>query len=91
MGGDSQLWSFLLTSIGAAGYFLTMRKNIAGPIIGAAVQILWVAYALAAPQYFFLFSAALYGGFNIYGIRRWRREKQTDRSAAKSAESHQKE
>lgn len=70
----SQWWSIALTLIGLAGLVLTMRKHIAGPIVGASVQVLWIAYALVSDQPAFIVSALAYAGVNVYGIMRWRRE-----------------
>lgn len=67
-------WSFALTVIGVGGLFLTMRKNLFGPWIGLLVQGLWIAYAVATVQWWFLLSAFSYGAVNVYGIRRWRRD-----------------
>lgn len=67
-------WSFSLTVVGVLGLFLTMRKNRIGPVIGFGIQLLWVAYAVASGQWWFLVSAFAYGAVNVYGILRWRRE-----------------
>lgn len=67
----SQWWSIGLTAIGLVGLVFTMRKHIAGPIVGAGVQALWIGYALASHQPAFILSAIAYGAVNIYGIRRW--------------------
>lgn len=71
----SQWWSITLTAIGLIGLILTMRKHIAGPIIGAGVQVLWIAYAVASHQPAFIASALAYGAVNAYGIQRWARER----------------
>lgn len=70
----SQWWSVTLTVIGLTGLVLTMRKHIAGPIVGAGVQALWIAYAIASGQPAFIASALACGAINVYGIRRWMRE-----------------
>lgn len=75
MTGISLWWSFALTSVGVFGLFLTMRKNFAGPWIGLAIQVLWIAYAVSSRQWWFLLSAFSYGAVNIYGLLRWHREK----------------
>lgn len=71
----SQWWSVALTVIGVGGLVLTMRKHLAGPFIGAGVQVLWIAYALASGQPAFIASAVAYGAVNVYGIQRWIRER----------------
>lgn len=70
-------WSIALTTLGVIGLYLTMRKQLAGPIIGAGVQVLWIAYAIATEQWGFIASALIYGAVNVYGIQRWNTEKAT--------------
>lgn len=70
----SQWWSIALTLVGLTGLILTMRKHIAGPIVGVTVQALWIAYALASSQPAFIASAIAYGAVNIYGVQRWIKE-----------------
>lgn len=67
-------WSFALTTIGVTGLVLVYRsQSLLGPSIGLAVQALWVAYAIATRQWWFLLSAFTYGGANVYGIATRRR------------------
>ncbi|MFE3052333.1 hypothetical protein [Nocardia sp. NPDC059239] len=62
-------WSFALTTIGVTGLILVYRsQSLVGPCIGLAVQALWIAYAIATRQWWFLLSAFTYGGANIYGL-----------------------
>jgi hypothetical protein len=62
-------WSFTLTVIGVTGLVLVYRsQSLLGPGIGLAVQALWIAYAIATRQWWFLLSAFTYGAANIYGI-----------------------
>ncbi len=70
-------WSFTLTAFGAAGIFLTYRSYTAylGPAIGISIQLVWIAYAIASEQWWFIVSALLYGGSHLYGIRKRRRER----------------
>lgn len=70
-------WSFTLTAFGAAGIFLTYRSYTAylGPAIGISIQLVWVAYAVASEQWWFIVSALLYGGSHLYGIRKRRHER----------------
>lgn len=71
-------WSFTLTAFGAAGIFLTYRSYTAylGPVIGISIQLVWVAYAIASQQWWFIVSALLYGGSHLYGIRKRQRERE---------------
>ncbi|MGI5216224.1 hypothetical protein [Nocardia sp. CA-290969] len=62
-------WSFALTTIGVIGLVLVYRsQSLIGPSIGLAVQALWIAYAIATRQWWFLLSAITYGAANVYGI-----------------------
>ncbi|WP_043778182.1 nicotinamide mononucleotide transporter [Rhodococcus sp. JVH1] len=72
----SQWWSITLTAVGLVGLVLTMRKHLAGPFIGAGIQVLWIAYALVSHQPAFIASALAYGAVNVYGIQRWMRERE---------------
>lgn len=68
-------WSFSLTAIGVGGLILVYRsQSLVGPLIGVAVQLLWIAYAVSTRQWWFLVSAFAYGGTNLYGIAKRRRE-----------------
>lgn len=72
-------WSFTLTAIGVTGLILVYRsQSLLGPCIGLAVQALWIAYAIATQQWWFLASAFAYGGANIYGVMKRRREALTN-------------
>lgn len=67
-------WSFALTAFGVAGLFLVYRStSLVGPIVGVLVQALWIAYALATGQLWFLVSAFAYAGTNLYGIQKRRK------------------
>lgn len=67
-------WSFSLTLIGVTGLVLVYRtESLIGPFIGLSVQALWIAYAIATRQWWFLFSAFAYSGANIYGLIKRRR------------------
>lgn len=62
-------WSFALTTIGVTGLVLVYRsQSLVGPCIGLGVQALWIAYAIATKQWWFLLSAITYGAANIYGL-----------------------
>lgn len=66
-------WSWVLAAIGVAGLYLTTRRDWRGYLIGAVVQVLWVAYAVTTQQWGFILSAVAYGAVNALGIVRWRR------------------
>lgn len=66
-------WSFWLTAVGVVGLVFVYRsQSLVGPLIGLGVQGLWIAYAVATRQWWFLVSAFSYGGANIYGIHKRR-------------------
>ncbi|WP_280317272.1 hypothetical protein [Nocardia wallacei] len=72
-------WSFTLTTIGVTGLVLVYRsQSLLGPSIGLAVQALWIAYAVATRQWWFLLSAFAYGGANVYGIIQRRSDRRRD-------------
>lgn len=60
-------------------------QSLLGPSIGLAVQALWIAYAVATRQWWFLLSAFTYGGANLYGMakRRQDQRKAVDVTAVK--------
>lgn len=69
-------WSFALTALGVVGLFLVYRsQSLIGPAVGIAVQALWIAYAVATGQWWFLVSALAYAGTNAYGIVQRRRKR----------------
>ncbi|TDP29882.1 hypothetical protein [Nocardia ignorata] len=57
------------------GLFLVYGRpnSLIGPVIGLSVQALWIAYAVATGQWWFLLSALTYGAANIYGLRQRRK------------------
>jgi hypothetical protein len=65
-------WSWLLAAIGLTGLWLAGSRRAAGWAIGIAVQVLWVAYGLAADQWGFIASAVGYGAVNARNLWRWR-------------------
>ena len=67
-------WSWLLTSVGITGLFLAGSKKKIGWALGIAVQVLWMAYALATAQLGFVVSALIYAGVYARNWWRWHRE-----------------
>lgn len=65
-----------LAIIGITGLALAGQKSTRGYgwMVGIAVQVLWVIYALTTNQYGFLLSAFLYGGVNTVNFITWYRE-----------------
>ncbi|MFD3426087.1 hypothetical protein [Nocardia fluminea] len=69
-------WSFTLTTIGVTGLALVYGRpsSTIGPYIGLGVQALWIAYAVATGQWWFLVSAFTYGAANLYGLAKRRKQ-----------------
>lgn len=63
------------------GLYLTTRKLAAGFVVGACIQVLWIAYGLSTNQYGFVLSALGYGYFNLLGLYRWTRPKKVETEA----------
>lgn len=82
-------WSFTLTVIGATGIYLAYRSytKYTGPAIGIGIQIVWVAYAIATRQWWFILSAAIYGRAHVYGIVKRRRERREAELVAETADA----
>lgn len=70
-------WSFVLTVFGAGGMLLAYRsyKSYTGPLVGLAIQSVWIAYGIASAQWWFIVGAFIYGGSHIYGVRKRIRER----------------
>lgn len=77
-----EYWSWTLAAIGITGIWLAGRNNKAGWAIGAAAQLLWLAYALATKQYGFIATAVAYG--TMYGRNwwKWRQREQLESQEA---------
>lgn len=65
-----------LAIIGITGLALAGQKRTRGYgwMVGIAVQVLWVIYALTTKQYGFLLSAFMYGAVNTVNFVTWYRE-----------------
>lgn len=57
---DSQLWSWVLTVIGLAGFFLAGRKVWWCWYVNIANQVVWFAYAVITEQWGFLIGVFAY-------------------------------
>lgn len=57
---NDQLWSWILTIVGVAGFILAGRKVWWCWYINIACQGLWFAYALVTKQYGFIVAALVY-------------------------------
>lgn len=76
----SGLWSYGLSLLGATSYLLAVRGIKAGLWVGVGTQFVWVSYALTSEQYGFLFSVALFGPINVYGLLKARKEKNANQA-----------
>lgn len=68
-------WDWILALLGMFGLYLTTKKMVAGFVVGASLQVLWLTYALSTSQYGFVLSAVGFGFVNLLGIYRWTRPK----------------
>jgi len=60
--------SYILGISGAVNYLLAIKGRVEGLWLGLTNQVIWVVYALTSHQYGFLFSVALFGPINVYGL-----------------------
>lgn len=67
---------WVLATVGVTGVALAGQKRTRGYgwMIGIAVQVIWVAYALMTEQYGFILSAAAFGIVNTVNFITWYRE-----------------
>lgn len=56
-----QWWAWLLAALGISGLWLAGQRKRSGWALGAAAQLLWIAYALRTEQYGFIATALVYG------------------------------
>lgn len=73
----TQWWSWCLGLIGVTGLVLVYRypQRLIGPVIGIAVQVLWISYAIATRQWGFIPMSLSYGAANLYGLSKRRQGK----------------
>jgi hypothetical protein len=64
-------WSYLLTAGGVFGLWLAGRKNWWGWVVGLAMQLVWLSYAVITAQWGFIVSALAYGAVYAANLRRW--------------------
>lgn len=57
---DNQIWSWLLTIVGLAGFILAGRKIWWCWYINIACQALWFTYAIVTEQYGFIVASIAY-------------------------------
>ena len=68
------LWSWVLSLIGVAGFWLAGRKVWWCWYVNIANQIIWTAYALITEQWGFLVGVAVYSWVFIGNAAKWTRE-----------------
>lgn len=69
-----QMWSWVLSAVGLAGFFLAGRKVWWCWYVNIANQIIWLAYSLITHQYGFLVATAAYTVIFIQNAVKWTRE-----------------
>lgn len=74
---------WVLAIVGVTGVALAGQKRTRGYgwVIGIAVQVIWVTYALMTAQYGFILSALAFGIVNTVNFITWYREYSTVRAA----------
>lgn len=68
------LWSWVLTFIGIACFWLAGRKVWWAWFVGIAGQFVWLAYSLLSGQWGFLAGVVLYTVVYVGNAVRWTRE-----------------
>lgn len=76
---NPQLWSWILTAIGLAGFFLAGRKVWWCWYVNIANQIVWLAYSLVTHQYGFLVGTAAYSIVFTKNAISWTKEHRAKR------------
>ena len=71
---NGQWWSWALTAIGLAGFWLAGKKVWWAWYVNIANQILWTAYALVTEQLGFLVGTAFYTFVFTKNALAWTRE-----------------
>lgn len=82
---DTQLWSWILGSLGAVVLLLvgeSEKTRRTGWMIGLATQALWYSYAFVSEQYGFLVSASVFTAVNARGLYRHHRARRAAEQAA---------
>jgi hypothetical protein len=68
------LWSWVLSLIGVAGFWLAGRKVWWAWYVNIANQAIWTVYALVTEQWGFLVGVAVYTWVFVGNAIRWTRE-----------------
>lgn len=77
----SELWSYLLSAVGLAGFFLAGSRIWYAWYINIANQFLWTAYAIVTDQLGFLIASAVYTVMFSFNAYRWTRDRHTLRAS----------
>ena len=72
------VWSWLLSIVGVAGFWLAGRKVWWAWYVNIANQALWTAYALVTAQWGFLVGVVVYTWVFVGNARRWTAEHQAE-------------
>jgi nicotinamide riboside transporter PnuC len=74
--------TFIIEAIGVLGFLtnvwaniLLARKHESGWLIRLVANALWLVFSIAAMSFANLLSSGVFAVINIYGWRRWRRER----------------
>jgi hypothetical protein len=70
----NQIWSWILSFIGIAGFFLAGKKIWWAWYINIANQVLWSTYAIVTEQWGFIIGAIFYFAVFIRNAYLWTKE-----------------
>lgn len=71
---NDQIWSWLLSIVGVAGFILAGRKIWWAWYINIFCQGLWLAYAVSSEQWGFLFGGVIYTVVFVNNAWKWTAE-----------------
>lgn len=71
---DGQIWSWVLSAVGLAGFFLAGKKVWWAWYVNIANQMLWLIYSIVTEQYGFLVATFAYTFVFTKNAIRWTRE-----------------
>lgn len=80
----NDLWSWVLTLVGLAGFYFAGRKVWWAWYINIANQILWLAYSIVTQQWGFLVGVFFYTAVFVKNAYEWTQEHQQEKAQEKA-------
>lgn len=71
---DNQLWSWILTAVGLAGFILAGKKVWWCWYVNLGCQVLWFTYAIVTEQYGFIVASIAYSVVFYRNAVKWTKE-----------------